>query len=258
MRPRTAVTTEATVSTHGQSATTSTRVRKTSSGNGPRRFASVATESVFRMPQVAQIRSPSWHDLYRKCFDAICASMLPSDTVWARTTRRRATVIATTSHFPIASLDAGRTRGRIGMSFCPGRALQSSLGRVYSRDLAHDLGTIARWETRVVVTLMEEVELFELGLHALPGQLRSLGITWHLVPLAEGSVPDRSFEWRWAAILPGLAAVLVQKGRSSHSLQRWVTSNRFCRRSSSRRARLPTGGRHQSCPRCAPGSHRHC
>ena len=139
--------------------------------------------------------------------------MLPSDTVWARTTRRRATVIATTSHFPIASLDAGRTRGRIGMSFCPGRALQSSLGRVYSRDLAHDLGTIARWETRVVVTLMEEVELFELGLHALPGQLRSLGITWHLVPLAEGSVPDRSFEWRWAAILPGLAAVLVQKGR---------------------------------------------
>jgi ADP-ribosyl-[dinitrogen reductase] hydrolase len=60
---------------------------------------------------------------------------------------------------------------------------------------------------------MEEVELFELGLHALPGQLRSLGIAWHLVPLAEGGVPDPSFDWRWAAVSSELATVLRQKGR---------------------------------------------
>jgi len=60
---------------------------------------------------------------------------------------------------------------------------------------------------------MEEVELFELGLHALPGQLRSLGITWHLVPLVDTGVPDPSFDWRWATVSPGLAAVLQQRGR---------------------------------------------
>jgi hypothetical protein len=64
-----------------------------------------------------------------------------------------------------------------------------------------------------MVTLMEERELCELGLEDLPGRLRSLGITWHLVPLPEHGVPDPDFDSRWAAVSPELAMVLKQKGR---------------------------------------------
>ena len=64
-----------------------------------------------------------------------------------------------------------------------------------------------------MVTVMEERELFELGLQDLPSRLRSLGITWHLVPLSEHGVPDPEFDGRWAAVSPELATVLKQRGR---------------------------------------------
>jgi hypothetical protein len=64
-----------------------------------------------------------------------------------------------------------------------------------------------------MVTVMEERELFELGLQDLPGRLRSLSITWHLVPLPEHGVPNVNFDDRWAAISPELAMVLEEKGR---------------------------------------------
>ena len=120
---------------------------------------------------------------------------------------------ATASYFPIASLDAGHTLGRIGMCFCPGRPPCSPLGSNHKRDLAKDLGTIARWGASLVVTLMEERELFELGLNDLPAQLRSLGITWLLIPLPESGTPDPSFESRWATASSQLASVLEQRGR---------------------------------------------
>jgi len=120
---------------------------------------------------------------------------------------------ATASYFPIASLDAGHTLGRIGMCFCPGRPPYSLLGSNYKRDLAKDLGTIARWGASLVVTLMEDRELFELGLNDLPAQLRSLRITWLLIPLPEDGIPGPSFESRWTTASSQLASVLEQRGR---------------------------------------------
>jgi ADP-ribosyl-[dinitrogen reductase] hydrolase len=120
---------------------------------------------------------------------------------------------ATASYFPIASLDAGHTLGRIGMCFCPGRPPYSPLGSNHKRDLAKDLGTIARWGASLVVTLMEERELFELGLNDLPAQLRSLGITWLLIPLPESGMPGPSFESHWTTASSQLASVLEQRGR---------------------------------------------
>ena len=120
---------------------------------------------------------------------------------------------ATASYFPIASLDAGNTLGRIGMCFCPGRPPYSPLGSNHKRDLAKDLGTIARWGASLVVTSMEERELFELGLKDLPGQLRSLGITWLLIPLPESGIPGAGFESRWTAASSQLASVLERRGR---------------------------------------------
>jgi hypothetical protein len=120
---------------------------------------------------------------------------------------------ATASYFPIASLDAGHTLGRIGMCFCPGRPPYSPLGSNCKRDLAKDLGTIARWGASLVVTLMEERELFELGLNDLPTQLRSLRMTWLLIPLPEGGIPGPSFESRWTTASSQLASVLEQRGR---------------------------------------------
>lgn len=120
---------------------------------------------------------------------------------------------ATPLNFPIASLEADRTGGRIGMSFCPGRPPHSPLGNIYARLLAHDIGTVARWGARAMVTLLETEELLELGLQDLGERVRSLGIDWHFLPLPREGGLSPSFEQRWEAPATELEEVLRHRGR---------------------------------------------
>ena len=115
----------------------------------------------------------------------------------------------TSSHFPIAVLGAARTRGQIGMSFCPGRAPYSWLGHLRARDLLHDLGTIARWGTRIVITAMQQAELLQLQLDELTDRLRSADIDWHLLPFPPHGVPWPGFERDWSVLATHLSPQLV-------------------------------------------------
>ena len=119
----------------------------------------------------------------------------------------------TTTHYPIAVLSAARTRGQIGMSFCPGRAPYSWLGSYHMRDLGHDVGTIARWSPRVVITVMHQDELLELQLEELPDRLRSANIDWHLLPFPSDGVRWAGFERYWVVFVPLLSAHLAAGAR---------------------------------------------
>jgi len=120
--------------------------------------------------------------------------------------------MATTSHYPISVLKAARTRGQIGMGFCPGRAPYSWLGSFQPRDLGHDIGTIARWSPRVVLTAMQQSELVEQRLEEMPSRFRSANIDWQLLPFPSDGL-WAEFERYWAALTPMLCAHLAAGAR---------------------------------------------
>jgi hypothetical protein len=81
------------------------------------------------------------------------------------------------------------------------------------RDLGHDVGTIARWSPRVVITAMHQDELLELQLEELPNRLRSANIDWHLLPFPADGVPWAGFERHWVVLVPLLNAHLAAGAR---------------------------------------------
>lgn len=115
--------------------------------------------------------------------------------------------------FWIASLVAGRTRGRIGMAACPGWASSSPLEGSAVRDFEQDISAIARWEPHLVLSLLENDEFWEYRVGMLPQMLAARGIPYQHFPMARDGLPGEGFEQRWALISPGLRDMLRTGGK---------------------------------------------
>jgi len=98
----------------------------------------------------------------------------------------------------IAEVKAGPGRGRIGITFCPGKKDAAAMTGGWDRDLALDLAVIRTWGAAVVVTLVEEHELRLLGVPGLGQAVRDRGMDWLHLPIRDVSVPDAGFESAWA------------------------------------------------------------
>ena len=94
--------------------------------------------------------------------------------------------------------------GRIGVTFCPGKKQSHALSGPWERDLDVDLEALRTWGAKHLVTLLEDHELAELQVEALPERAARLGLRWHHVPIVDGQAPDRTFEQRWRAVEPQL------------------------------------------------------
>jgi hypothetical protein len=117
------------------------------------------------------------------------------------------------SRFWIASLGAGRTRGRIGMAACPGWEPRSALTGSAMGDFEQDMGAIVRWGPHLVLTLLENDELWEYRVGMLPQTLAAHGISWQHFPMAPDGLPDDGFEQRWILVGPGLRDMLRAGGK---------------------------------------------
>jgi len=58
-------------------------------------------------------------------------------------------------------------KGKIGMTFCPGKHDPSAMTGIWERDLQSDLAAIANWGATALVTLMEQHELERLKVYGL-------------------------------------------------------------------------------------------
>ena len=87
--------------------------------------------------------------------------------------------------------------GFIGMTFCPGKRNPGAMTGPWDRDLLTDLKVVSAWRARVLITLMEDHELVQLGVPAIGETTRSLGMTWYHLPIRDVSVPDSYFEIAW-------------------------------------------------------------
>lgn len=97
----------------------------------------------------------------------------------------------------IADVRASPSHGRIGITFCPGKHDNAAATGAWARDLAADLAVIVAWGARLVLTLVEPAELAALKVPHLGAEIRTLGLDWRHLPIADYSVPAEAFEQQW-------------------------------------------------------------
>jgi protein-tyrosine phosphatase len=87
------------------------------------------------------------------------------------------------------------------MTICPGKSGTSlSFRGEWNRDVVADLAFIKAWNPKVIVTLLEDHEFYELGVSRLPGLIEGAGIEWHHLPIRDGAAPEGLFEERWPVV----------------------------------------------------------
>jgi ADP-ribosyl-[dinitrogen reductase] hydrolase len=114
----------------------------------------------------------------------------------------------------VDSITVGERRGRIGMTFCPGKNQPSSITGGWNRDLDLDLHAIRDWGAQILVSLLEPHEFLSVrvsrdDLSRLSG---ALGIEWIDAPIVDGSVPSASFLVKWRLTAPRLRSVVDRGG----------------------------------------------
>lgn len=97
----------------------------------------------------------------------------------------------------IAELRLGEKRGRIGITFAPGKWQPDAMTGAWKRALCADLDRIAEWNAATVVTLIDREEIDTLRIEGLGVGVRERNIEWHHWPIADYSVPDAGFEAMW-------------------------------------------------------------
>src|SRR5690242_4071353 len=99
----------------------------------------------------------------------------------------------------VAPVSIQGARGRIGLTFCPGKKQSNGISGPWDRDLDADLKVIQSFGAAALVTLMEDHEL--RFYKVLPDQLQAgaqaLGMEWHHLPIRDVSIPDERFEDLW-------------------------------------------------------------
>lgn len=107
----------------------------------------------------------------------------------------------------IATVSAGPSFGRIGLTLCPGK---KDPARCWDRDLALDLGAIQDWGAAAVVTLVEPSELDFLRVPEIGEHVARRHMAWFHLPIVDVSIPDRIFERAWGSAGESLRATLRQ------------------------------------------------
>ena len=88
----------------------------------------------------------------------------------------------------VAEVDVGTGRGKIGVTFAPGKNDRHSSQGPWARDLDKDLDAIAAWGAKAVVTLLEPQELGWLAITRLGAEVERRGIAWVHMPIPDVSM----------------------------------------------------------------------
>lgn len=107
--------------------------------------------------------------------------------------------IKTSSTHPlrIDFVSPGDTRGRIGMTICPGKKGEGLYGGTWNRSLPEDLEQIRSWGGTTLITLMEAHEFPIVGVPDFLAVLPAAGLHWLHLPIKDMQAPGQDFERAW-------------------------------------------------------------
>lgn len=116
---------------------------------------------------------------------------------------------------PPLKIDTVRVKGVdgvIGITSCPGLR-DDCIFDLYSDSLVNDLQSIRSWGADIVVTLLEESELYSLGVSDLSKYVLAMEMVWLHLPVRNMSVPDEDAEEKWRISILCLCNLLRQGQR---------------------------------------------
>lgn len=114
-----------------------------------------------------------------------------------------------TSHtHPIEIAEVSAARGRLGITFCPGKIDLHAATGAWHRDLGIDLDAIAEWGASAVITLIEDREIDQLQVRDLGRETERRHMQWLHLPIQDVSVPGPAFEAAWKVRGEGVRARL--------------------------------------------------
>jgi len=113
----------------------------------------------------------------------------------------------------IDSVPVPGSNGWIGMTLCPGKKQRGAMTGDWHRDLALDLDAIQAWGATVIVNLIEDHEMVDLGVQDTARQLPA-GIDYIRLPIPDFGVPSTAWHTQWQAESP----VLLDRLRAGESI----------------------------------------
>lgn len=122
-------------------------------------------------------------------------------------------VTSTSLNSPLRIAEIAFGAGRIGITICPGKIDALAMTGPCARDLTIDVGTIAAWGARAVVTLLEDDEMTMLRVTGLGAAVVAAGMEWFHLPIQDVSIPDAAFEEHWKTAGPHLEGIVRDGGR---------------------------------------------
>lgn len=111
---------------------------------------------------------------------------------------------------PIQIPTLAAARGRIGISFCPGKQGPALAGFDWKRDLATDLDAVRDWGAAAVVSLIEDHEIALLRVGELETSVAVRGMEWFHLPIPDVTAPGANFEKRWRTAGARLRGMLTK------------------------------------------------
>jgi ADP-ribosyl-[dinitrogen reductase] hydrolase len=90
-------------------------------------------------------------------------------------------------------------KGKVGVTFCPGKKQKNAMTGSWSRDLDIDMTDLKDKGCAALVTLMEvqELDAVEVPKDQLEKNTRTHGMDWFFLPIKDASIPDGVFERSW-------------------------------------------------------------
>ncbi|TFH50480.1 MAG: hypothetical protein E4G89_03305 [Methanothrix sp.] len=113
----------------------------------------------------------------------------------------------------IAAVPIPHMDGIIGISACPGYRDESGCLDLYEELLLNDLTSISNWGAAALVTLLDNLELRNLGVRDLPNTVDWLNLLWFHLPIDNGGIPGKDFELLWSPIGSQLCQLLREGKR---------------------------------------------
>ncbi|MEH6585196.1 MAG: cyclin-dependent kinase inhibitor 3 family protein [Halioglobus sp.] len=107
----------------------------------------------------------------------------------------------------IDAVAAPGSPGRIGMTFCPGKKQRGAMTGDWNRDLTLDLEAIRAWGATVIVNLIQDHEMTDLGVQDTAKHL-PVDVAYIRLPIPDFGVPDAGWHEQWQTEGPALLARL--------------------------------------------------
>ncbi len=104
-------------------------------------------------------------------------------------------------------------RGRLGMTFCPGKCSDGLYGAPWQRDLVVDIEALEAEPVHTLITLMEEHEFALLKVPEFAAAMGNSRLEWWHLPVKDMNTPGKAFEELWAQYGEKLQA-LLQDGQA--------------------------------------------